>query len=335
MSRQKQLYFKQQRRFQPSQELVNAYESESESSAEEKNSTDEEEGTFEVEKIMGKRMLSDGPLYLIRWKNFDANHDTWEPKSCLDGCGDMLKNFEKEFAKGSPKEHLPKITVQKESNLTRSSPKRSPQVDKRKTRNHSDVSEAENVSEKNIPKKSANSVKDKRKPNVVEKEEAISSEDDDYKASSSSASIRKRGRPKKGESVEKEKIEVPSRSSSIVTKDKHSDGDVSAQKATKKQKESEDSVAKSARKDKKEKVPEPPKILGQQAICITDDDLSKFGVVKKILQVAELPNNQRCCLLDMDNSGEPVVAAYELIKDIYPQQLINYFETTSTFIGHT
>ncbi|XP_076642405.1 histone-lysine N-methyltransferase SUV39H2-like [Halictus rubicundus] len=51
---------------------------------------------WEVEKILGKKEL-DGQLeYLIKWKNWDNEYNTWEPESNLVNCSDILQEFERQ-----------------------------------------------------------------------------------------------------------------------------------------------------------------------------------------------------------------------------------------------
>ncbi|XP_017794899.1 PREDICTED: histone-lysine N-methyltransferase SUV39H2-like isoform X1 [Habropoda laboriosa] len=49
---------------------------------------------WEVEKILAKKEEKDVPLYLIKWKNWDSQYNTWEPVSNLTNCPDILEKFE-------------------------------------------------------------------------------------------------------------------------------------------------------------------------------------------------------------------------------------------------
>lgn len=53
---------------------------------------DEEEEEYEVEAIVGHREYDGKMRYKIRWKNFDAKHDTWEDYSSL-CCPDLLESY--------------------------------------------------------------------------------------------------------------------------------------------------------------------------------------------------------------------------------------------------
>lgn len=49
---------------------------------------------WEVEKILQKRQQNGEPLYLIKWKDWDAKYNTWEPMRNLINCKDLLSGFE-------------------------------------------------------------------------------------------------------------------------------------------------------------------------------------------------------------------------------------------------
>lgn len=50
---------------------------------------------WEVEKILAKKEIKGIPTYLIKWKNWDSEYNTWEPMSNLVNCSDILEEFEK------------------------------------------------------------------------------------------------------------------------------------------------------------------------------------------------------------------------------------------------
>lgn len=64
-------------------------------------------GEFEVEKILDKRIINRKTQYLVKWKGFDEAENTWEPKSNLSKCQQLIKEFEKRK----------KLTNQKQSTL--------------------------------------------------------------------------------------------------------------------------------------------------------------------------------------------------------------------------
>lgn len=54
---------------------------------------------WEVERILQKREQNGQPLYLIKWKDWDASHNTWEPLRNLVHCQDLLHEFDNEQQK--------------------------------------------------------------------------------------------------------------------------------------------------------------------------------------------------------------------------------------------
>merc|ERR550519_1081162 len=65
----------------------------------ESEDSESETETFEVEKILEKRVQEDVTEYLIKWVGFDKEEDnTWEPVSNLD-CSEKIKLFEASLTK--------------------------------------------------------------------------------------------------------------------------------------------------------------------------------------------------------------------------------------------
>ena len=49
---------------------------------------------LQVEKILSCRISTDGTLYyLIRWKGYGPEEDTWEPEENLLHCKDVIREF--------------------------------------------------------------------------------------------------------------------------------------------------------------------------------------------------------------------------------------------------
>jgi len=49
---------------------------------------------WEVEKILNKKKIREVEKYLVRWKGFTAERDTWERKESLKNAGEALEEFE-------------------------------------------------------------------------------------------------------------------------------------------------------------------------------------------------------------------------------------------------
>ena len=54
----------------------------------------EEVKEWEIEKILNKRKIRGVDKYLVQWKGFTAEHDTWERKKDLGNARKVLEEFE-------------------------------------------------------------------------------------------------------------------------------------------------------------------------------------------------------------------------------------------------
>ena len=57
----------------------------------------EEEEEYEIEKILNKKKFRGKDQYLVQWKSYTAEEDTWEPKENLGNAKDLVKEFEEEY----------------------------------------------------------------------------------------------------------------------------------------------------------------------------------------------------------------------------------------------
>ena len=80
------------RRLPPGQESSSEEEGEEESSSEEEG---EEEEVYEVEDILDRREAVDGSYeYLIRWRGYSPDWDSWEPPENLEGSNELRRKFD-------------------------------------------------------------------------------------------------------------------------------------------------------------------------------------------------------------------------------------------------
>jgi len=52
-----------------------------------------------VERILNKRKVRGKDKYLVRWKGFMAERDTWEGRENLENAKELVEEFEKEYRK--------------------------------------------------------------------------------------------------------------------------------------------------------------------------------------------------------------------------------------------
>lgn len=83
----------------------------------EQESVDEE--IYEVEKVVGKRIHQGKVEYLLKWKGYSSNDNTWEPEDSLD-CSELLQEYEK-----NKERHEARLeaTVKKEKKEKRKEPR--------------------------------------------------------------------------------------------------------------------------------------------------------------------------------------------------------------------
>ena len=57
----------------------------------------EEEEEFKVEKILNKRMIRGKEKFLVRWKGYTVEEDTWESRENLENVKELVEKFEREY----------------------------------------------------------------------------------------------------------------------------------------------------------------------------------------------------------------------------------------------
>jgi len=57
----------------------------------------EGEEKWEVEKILNKQQIREKDKYLVRWKGFMAESNTWEGRENLENAKEAVEEFEKEY----------------------------------------------------------------------------------------------------------------------------------------------------------------------------------------------------------------------------------------------
>jgi len=57
----------------------------------------EGEEEFKVEKIINKRMVRGKERFLVRWKGYTAEEDTWKSRKNLENAKELVEEFEREY----------------------------------------------------------------------------------------------------------------------------------------------------------------------------------------------------------------------------------------------
>jgi len=57
----------------------------------------EGEEEFEVEKILNKRVVQGKEKFLVRWKGYTAEEDTWKNRENLGNTKELVEEFEREY----------------------------------------------------------------------------------------------------------------------------------------------------------------------------------------------------------------------------------------------
>jgi hypothetical protein len=59
-----------------------------------KNKLQNQGDEFEVESIVGTRVLNNNRYYQVKWLNYGNEHNKWLPVTELNNCADLVKEFE-------------------------------------------------------------------------------------------------------------------------------------------------------------------------------------------------------------------------------------------------
>lgn len=60
---------------------------------EKKKNSESQLPSYEVEKILRERILRNNKMYLVKWKGFSEDENTWEPIENLQGCERILAKY--------------------------------------------------------------------------------------------------------------------------------------------------------------------------------------------------------------------------------------------------
>ncbi|XP_012697794.2 M-phase phosphoprotein 8 isoform X2 [Clupea harengus] len=133
---------------------------------------DEEEDVYEVERIIDMRVEEGEVLYRVRWKNYTADEDTWEPEAHLEDCREVLTAYKKVLAENKPKKDPSVTPCSDDSSRPTSAPTPQGQLPTK-----SDLFDADSdSSDGNVPVSAPIKKKKKKKKDEVEEEDLLVNE---------------------------------------------------------------------------------------------------------------------------------------------------------------
>jgi len=103
---------------------------------------------YVVEKVIGKRLQKGRTLYLIQWKGYTAEDNTWEPEENVKNCQDLVKAFEAEQEK---KDKSKIVTESEKEGQTNIRSTRSSQSPPRKSSNNNNNQRSTRSSIRSVP----------------------------------------------------------------------------------------------------------------------------------------------------------------------------------------
>ncbi|XP_068715624.1 heterochromatin protein 1-like [Montipora capricornis] len=93
--------------------------------------TEEEEEEYEVEKVVDKRIHKGRVEYLLKWKGYSSDENTWEAEDSLD-CAELLQEYENQKRRRLEKQPVEKNLKEKKEKRKEHSDKSESKTKKRK-----------------------------------------------------------------------------------------------------------------------------------------------------------------------------------------------------------
>lgn len=281
----------------------------------------EEDQEYVVEKIVGRKMVSGAIHYLLKWKGYNDDENTWEPKDNLD-CPELIEAYEeaeKEKRKKAADKKKPTKLVEK--NKSKTTTKR-----KRTTAGSSSDEELIHLSDSGEPKPSTSKARaiKKSRPKRVRPVASDSDDDDDAaskassKASSSSSEVDKSSKPKR---------KPPPKRAKISSSESEDDRPVKRAVGRKTVEKKDRSSSKSSDKELVKHPEKETEKISEKRVDKTSSEkvLDNDYEPEKIIGATEA-NGELMFLVKWKNMSKADLISAKIAKIACPQTIIAFFE---------
>lgn len=312
-----------------------------------------EEEEYEVEEVVDKRTKRGKPEYLIKWKGWSHDDNTWEPESNLD-CKKMIEDFEKKQNENQSKKSVTTEKAVKKKSIEDESANTTENEKRKSTRGSVGKSkeDKENVPNEKVDKRGNRATKDRNddESRAVEDLKVKSKSKDNSKVSSKSKSPKETTKSSTNEDaievldVDEEgdikkapgnrKI-VPSKlTSAEKNRAKEDIANIDEEEDENSNNKSNSNKSKDANKNISKKIG--PKSVKQDVAGKESKKVEKKGFergldVERIMGVTDTSGDQLMFLIKWKNEEETELVASKEVNTKVPQLVIKFYESQLTW----